>query len=104
VMTNHALPHQPIHRERVRMTLHSSRRPRSVSSRRIDERHANPRRLWVKRGKPEYLSSGMVERLDAASHLEDMTHPFEFENRTTRLELDLLPHSMASVAVAFQTT
>ena len=45
----------------------------------------------------------MVERLDAASQLEDMTHPFEFANRTTRLELDLLPHSMASVAVAFQT-
>ena len=103
VMTNHALPHQPIHRERVRMTLHSSRRPRSVSIQRIDERHANPRPVWVKRGKPDDLSSGMVERLDVASRLEEVTHPYEFTNRTTRLEVDLLPHSMASVAVALQS-
>ena len=102
VVTNHALPHQAIRRERVRMTLESSRRPRSVSIRRIDERHANPRRVWVKRGKPGYLSAAMVERLDLASCLEEVTHPYEFANRTTRLELDLPPHSMASVAVAFQ--
>jgi xylan 1,4-beta-xylosidase len=73
-----------------------------VSIRRIDERHANPRRVWVKLGNPEYLSSSMVERLNVASRVEEVTHPYEFANRTTRLEFDLLPHSMASVAVAFQ--
>jgi xylan 1,4-beta-xylosidase len=102
VVTNHALPHQPIHRERMRVTLQSSRRPRTVSIRRVDERHANPRRVWLQQGKPDYLSSAILERLDVASRLEEVTQPFDFADRTTRLEVDLLPHSIASVAVAFQ--
>ena len=72
VLTNHALPQQPIRRERVRLTLRNSARPRSASIRRIDERHANARRAWQKLGaSPMYLSSRMVERLESASRLRE---------------------------------
>jgi len=103
LLTNHALPHQSIRRERVRVTLHRSSRPRSAFIRRVDERHANPRRVWLQQGEPDYLSPSMVERLDVASRLEEARHPYEFANQTTYVEVDLLPHSVAAVSVTLQS-
>ena len=103
LMTNHALPRQPIRRERVRITLRNSARPRSASIRRIDEAHANVRRAWQELGQPEYLSSLLVARLESASRLREDRCAWEYANRAVYLEVDLLPHAVASVAVTFQS-
>jgi xylan 1,4-beta-xylosidase len=102
LLTNHALPRHSIGRERVRLTLRNSARPRSATIRRVDEGHANARRAWEKLGEPEYLSSRMVERLDSASRLREDRCAWEYVNRTAYLEVDLPAHAVASVAVKFQ--
>jgi xylan 1,4-beta-xylosidase len=103
-LTNHALPRQPIRRERVRVTLRNSTRPRSATIRRIDERHAHARREWHRLGEPDDLTANMFERLDAASDLQEIKHPYRFANRTATFDIDLPPHSVASVAVAIRST
>jgi xylan 1,4-beta-xylosidase len=99
VMTNHALPQQPIQRERARIFLRGSRRPRSASMRRIDERHANARRTWLALGSPEYLSSPMLARLDAASGLRDEPCSWSHEDGTTSFQVQLEPHSVTAVTL-----
>jgi xylan 1,4-beta-xylosidase len=103
LLTNHALPWYPIRRERVRLTLRNSTRPRSASIRRIDEGHANARRAWQQLGEPEDLSSRMVERLDSASRLREDRCAWEYANRTVYLEVDVPAHAVVSVAVTFSS-
>lgn len=103
LLTNHALPRRAIGRERVRVTLRNSARPRAASIRRIDERHANPRRAWQQLGEPEYLTSRMVDRIESASRIGEDRCVWEYADRTVRLEVDLPAHSVASVAVKFQS-
>lgn len=103
LLTNHALPQHSIRRERVRITLRNSARPRSASIRRVDETHANARRAWQKLGEPEYLSSRMVEGLESSSRIREDRCAWEYANRTAHLEVDLPPHGVASVAVRFQS-
>jgi xylan 1,4-beta-xylosidase len=102
LLTNHALPHQPIRRERVRMTLRNSTEPRSASVRRIDENHANAMRTWGEMGRPEYLSSPAVERLNNVSRLREQPCPVEYEQRAAHLDIELPPHSVASIVVKCQ--
>lgn len=102
LMANHALPRQPIRRERARITLRNSARPRSVSIRRIDAAHANARRAWHDLGQPEDLSSRLVARLESASRLREDRCTSEYADRTVYLDVDLPPHAVASVAVTFQ--
>ena len=101
LMTNHALPQHPISQERVHITLQNSPRPVSASIQRIDERHANARRAWLTLGKPEYLSSRMVERLEAASRVPHESCSLEYADRMAHLQVDLPPDSVAAVAVKF---
>jgi xylan 1,4-beta-xylosidase len=101
LITNHALPQHPIRREPVRVTLRNSPPPRSAAIQRIDERHANPRRTWAAWGSPEYLSSRMVEQLEAASCLHDEPCSWKYTDRTTYFEVDVPPDGVASVAVKF---
>jgi xylan 1,4-beta-xylosidase len=103
LMTNHALPRRSIRRERVRIALRNSARPRSASIRRIDERHANARRAWLELGKPEYVSASAVERLDAASHLREERCAWEYADRTAYFEVDLPPDGVASIVVKSQS-
>jgi xylan 1,4-beta-xylosidase len=103
LLTNHALPRKSIRRERVRLTLRNSGRPRAASIRRIDERHANPRRTWQRLGEPDYLSSRMVERLESASRMGEDRCAWEYADRTAHLEVDLPAHSVASIAVKLQS-
>ena len=52
LLTNHALPHHPIKGESIRVQLTGLQPPQSVYVERIDEDHANPKRLWIEMGKP----------------------------------------------------
>ncbi len=69
LVTNHALPHRPIECESVRFTLWPGPLSGAATLRRIDEEHANPKRLWESMGKPEYLNENQIDRLQAASEM-----------------------------------
>ena len=101
VLTNHALPRHPIRRERVRITLQNSHRPRAVSIQRIDDSHANAGKAWRAMGSPEYLSPRMVARLDAASTLDETPCSWKYARRTTTIDIALPPYGLAAVGVRF---
>ena len=101
LLTNHALPRHSIEVETVRLRVADATEPRAVSLERIDETHANPRKLWKKMKRPDYLSPAQVDKLEEASRLESVKHPWKFRDRELRIELKLPPHSVAAITVEF---
>lgn len=98
-LTNHALLRHSIETERASVFLADVPEPLSVSLERVDEDHANPRRLWREMGEPEYLSPREAERLEEGSRLRVEEQPFRYEEGTIRLALELPPQAVAAVTV-----
>jgi len=103
LLTNHALPRQPIRSERVRVRLAGAPDPRSTLVERIDDDHANPRALWRAWGEPEYLSRQDLDRLHATSELRAEVQPWSHIMTAPGLDLDvtLPPHGIAAVTLEF---
>jgi xylan 1,4-beta-xylosidase len=99
LLTNHALPRHPISTESVQVALVDAPRPTRVTVERIDEDHANPRRLWEDIGEPEYPTPQAIERLDEASQLTARRLPWTYRAQTARFALTLPPHAVALVTI-----
>jgi xylan 1,4-beta-xylosidase len=68
---------------------------------RIDEEHANPRRLWKEIGAPEYLNSSQVDYLHDASQLKREPIDFEYTNREIDCEVTVPPNGVAAIEFEF---
>jgi xylan 1,4-beta-xylosidase len=101
VLTNHALPRHPIEAEAVHIQLAGAARPSAVFAERIDEEHANPKRLWQEMGEPEYLRAHQIERLQEASQMVKQPHAWKEQGGTLHLEIRLPPHAAAALTVEF---
>ncbi|MEK6287348.1 MAG: hypothetical protein AABO57_16525 [Acidobacteriota bacterium] len=100
LLTNHALPRHHIQKERVKIQLSKAPEPASAQVRRIDEDHANPRRLWKEMGAPEYLSSSQLDKLQDASQLK--REPLDFRYTDGRIELDVTLPANSVAAIEFE--
>ncbi len=101
MLTNHALPRHSIRTEGVQLRIRDATKPRAVSIERIDQQHANPRRLWGTMKKPNYLSPEQVEKLEKASRLEAEPLKWKHRERELRLTVKLPAQSVAAVTVEF---
>jgi xylan 1,4-beta-xylosidase len=101
LLTNHALPRQPIEVQRVRVDLTDAPPPGKAVLERIDDDHANAPAAWVAMGRPEYLDAAQVARLEEASCLKPEPHRVASEGGTATLEVDLPPHAVAALTVEF---
>jgi xylan 1,4-beta-xylosidase len=99
LVTNHALPSHPIATETVELLLADAPRPKRVSLERIDEHHANPRRLWDAMGRPDPLTAKTIERLEDASLMRTERLPWTYQGRTLRIKLKVPPHAVAAVTL-----
>jgi xylan 1,4-beta-xylosidase len=99
VLTNHALPRHAIERERARITLVQAPEPRRATLERIDETHANPRRLWRKLGEPGTLDAKTHARLEQASEIAPEPLRWKRDGTGVRLEVALPPHSVALITL-----
>ena len=99
LLTNHALPTHSIQKENVRVKLDNVPKYSSAVVKRIDDAHANPKKLWTKMGKPEYLDAAQIEHLNAASRLIKEPLKCAFKDSTVIFEINLPPHSVAAVTV-----
>ncbi len=101
LLINHAPPRHDIRTEPVRIRWTGAPEPRGAYLERIDDDHANPRRVWVEMGEPDYLGDNEVERLHAASRL--FKEPMAWKSDGESLELDVVlpPQSVAAVTVEF---
>jgi xylan 1,4-beta-xylosidase len=101
LLTNHALPRHSIKTEQVRVRLAESVEPTAVFIQRIDEEHANPRRLWTEMGEPEYLKALEVEQLQSASRLTPEPQRWRYADESVYLEIALPPHGLAAITVEY---
>lgn len=99
LLTNHALPRQPITTQRVHLELSDAPPPRSATLERIDDSHANAKAAWHALGEPDYLTTAQVQQLEEASRLVGEARSWTFEGRTAHFKVDLLPHAVAMLTI-----
>jgi xylan 1,4-beta-xylosidase len=101
LLTNHALPRQPLAAERVRVEVADAPPPRSARVERIDGNHANAKAAWLAMGQPEYPGAAGVEQLRQASRLAAEAHPWTYGDRTACFEIEMPMHAVAALTVEF---
>jgi xylan 1,4-beta-xylosidase len=101
LLANHALPRHHVKTEQVEIRLSNAPKRCYAYVERIDEAHANAKRLWQEMGEPEYLSAPEVEHLQEASLLWKEPHPCEHVNDNLYLDISLPPHAVAAITVEF---
>ena len=101
-LTNHTTPGHSIETEDIEIRLDNAREPIEARIRRVDEDHANAKRVWEEMGEPEYLSRKDVERLEEASQLVSEKQPIEFRDGSVFLRTTLPSHGVAAITIDFK--
>src|SRR5919106_701338 len=101
LLTNHTTPGHSIETEEVEIRLDNASEPREVHMQRIDAEHANPKRLWVEMGRPEYLRPKDVERLYEASLIAKERQSISYKDGSVFLRASLPPHAVAAITIEF---
>jgi xylan 1,4-beta-xylosidase len=101
LLSNFALPGQPIAPHSVRVTLSGVPQVARAILRRIDEGHANPRRLWLAMGSPEYLDEAQVAALHTASGCAESAMEWDQAGTRVDLQLELPELGVASIRIDF---
>lgn len=99
LLTNHALPRHPIETVAVQLDLSGTTMPRNVYVERIDEEHANAKRLWIEMGKPPAPIEREVQQLHVASTIAREALDWTYQDGVLHLELDMPAHAVAAVTV-----
>ena len=102
LLTNHTTPGHSIEIEHIELQLDNTREPVAVYTRRIDDEHANPKRLWLEMGQPEYLGPKQLEQLEEVSQLVTEKQPFTYRHGAMVLKTRLPPHAVAAITVEFK--
>ncbi len=102
LVCNHALPRHQIDCENVHVALAGIDPPRIGWIERIDQDHANAKRLWMEMGEPKFPSVREVEQLHAASQIMRTAQPWTRQQGTVHLNFTMPPQSVA--AITLQTT
>lgn len=103
VLTNHTTPGHSIETERLEIRLDNAPEPISAYTKRIDEDHANAKRLWVEMGRPEYLHARQVEQLAEASQLVAEKQSFSYHDGSIVLRTTLPAHAVAAITIEFKS-
>jgi xylan 1,4-beta-xylosidase len=102
LLTNHTTPGHTIESEEIEIRLDNALEPSGATIRRVDDEHANAKRLWEEMGQPEYLRQQDVERLEEASQLVSEKQPLAFRDGSTFLKTTLPPHAVAAITIDFK--
>lgn len=102
MLTNHTTPGHSIETEQLEIRLDNAREPISAYTKRIDEDHANAKRLWVEMGRPEYLNAKQVEQLEDASELVAQKQSFSYHEGAIVLRTTLPAHAVAAITIEFK--
>jgi xylan 1,4-beta-xylosidase len=101
LIANVGMPRHRIRRETVEVALRSATKPREATLRRIDDAHANPRRLWKTWGKPTYLTDAQIRKLEDASMMREEKISCRRNDGESRCSITLPPQSIAAVTFQF---
>ena len=101
MLTNMALPRHDIEQETVKLKLTDCPAPDGCLIRRVDDEHANPKRLWHEMGRPRYLDDGGIRLLDDAgtSVARPQNYQFDADSGILELSVSMPPQSVALITV-----
>ena len=102
LLTNHTTPGHSIATEQLEIHLDNAREPVKAFIQRIDEDHANPKRLWVEMRQPEYLTSKEIDQLQDASQVITEKQPFKYDDGAIVLKANMPPHAVAAITIEFR--
>ena len=102
LLTNHTTPGHSIETEEIQIRLDNAREPNAARIQRVDEEHANAKRVWEEMGQPEHLSRRDVERLEEASQLVSEKQSMDFRDGSLFLKTTLPAHAVAAITVDFK--
>ena len=102
LLTNHTTPGHSLESEEIQIRLDNAREPNATRIQRVDEEHANARRVWEEMDQPEYLSRKDVERLEEASQLVSEKQSMDFRDRSLFLKTTLPAHGVAAITIDFK--
>ncbi len=102
LLTNHTTPGHSIETEDLHIRLDNAPEPVSARIQRIDEDHANAKRLWREMGQPESLSDKDVERLEKASQLVTEKQSLRYDDGSVFLKVSLPAHAVAVITIDFK--
>jgi xylan 1,4-beta-xylosidase len=95
--TNWSLPRHPIANERISISLIHAPPPATATITRIDARHANVKKAWIKMGAPEYPLARQVRQLHAASELKPSPLSCKYADNVIDFEFTMPPQAFAAV-------
>ncbi|MDQ6736502.1 MAG: glycosyl hydrolase [Gemmatimonadota bacterium] len=99
LLTNHVLPRHRIRSECVHIELTGLLSPRDVYIERIDDDHANARKLWIEMGSPPLPRPRDVEQLRTASQIVREPLHWKQEGETLHMDVTLPAHAVAAITV-----
>ena len=102
LLTNYTTPGHSIETEQIEFRLDNAREPVAVYTKRIDDEHANPKRLWVEMGQPESLGRKQVEQLEEASQVKTEKQRFAYRDGVITLKTTLPAHAVAAITIEFK--
>jgi xylan 1,4-beta-xylosidase len=101
LMTNHALPGKAITVEQVHVHLNNTGKPLASAIQRIDDGHANARKLWREMGEPTYPTSAELKRLGEVSNLVTEPQSWTAKAGAISINVELPAHAVAAVTMEF---
>lgn len=101
LMTNYALPRHTIGTETVDIRLTACPAPQNVYTERIDDDHANSKRLWIEMGSPSLPTPRQVEHLHTASRMTREPLHWTFDGDVLHLVVPMPPQGIAAVTIDF---
>jgi len=99
LVSNHNVPLSPIKEEAINFTVKGTNGVRSIYLERIDETHANPRRLWIEMGSPTYLNKEHIHRLMEASELIKEPVIWTEDEDGVSFDIVIQPHSVVAISL-----
>lgn len=99
LLTNHVLPRHPIQTESIHVQLTGLMSPRDVYIERIDDDHANPKKIWIEMGSPALPKPREVEQLRAASQIVRESLLWKQDGNTLHLGVTMPAHAIAAITV-----
>lgn len=97
LVSNHQVPLSPIQAERITINIKGINGVRSASLERIDEMHANPKKVWIEMGSPTYLDREQIRTLMKASKLASEDVEWKKDEDEVTIDLHIQPHSAAAI-------
>ncbi|MDQ6644066.1 MAG: beta-xylosidase [Chloroflexota bacterium] len=99
LLTNHAMPRHSISTEEAHIVISNAPKPHAASIQRIDNDHANPKRLWQEMGGPEYPDATQVDLLQSTSQLVKEPLEYGYEDGSISLQVSMAPCSVTAVTI-----